>query len=244
MLLYYKMNQRPFVSVITPTYNRGKFLQALVKCYKAQTYPKERMEWILLDDGTEPVGEEFAALTKGLPNVRYIREETKQLIGAKRNRLNAESKGEIIVCMDDDDFYSPERVSHVVQKFAQNPKIELAGSTELYMFYSSCQKIIKLGPYSPRHATNGTIAYRASYAKTHTYDETVTFAEEKSFLEEYKNPMIQLDPMKVMLVMAHSENTFNKERFLNEESDVCKKTNMKLRDFIKDKDLRDFYSSA
>ena len=238
------MSQKPFVSVITPTYNRGRFLPALVACYKAQTYPKERMEWIVLDDGTEPVGEQFLALTKGLPNVRYIREEEKQLIGAKRNRLNKEAKGEIIVCMDDDDFYSPERVSHVVAKFAQNPKVELAGSSEVYMYFSSCQKIVKLGPYSSRHATNGTIAYRASYAKTRTYDETVTFAEEKSFLEEYRNPMIQLDPMKVMLVMAHSENTFNKERFLTEENEFCKKTSMKIRDFIKDKALREFYAAA
>lgn len=238
------MAQKPFVSVITPTYNRGRFLSALVECYKAQTYPKDRMEWILLDDGTEPVGEQFQKLTKGLPNMRYIREETKQLIGAKRNRLNQEAKGELIVCMDDDDFYSPERVSHVVTKFAQNPMIDLAGSSELYMYFSSCQKIIKLGPYGPRHATNGTMAYRGSYAKTHTYDETVTFAEEKSFLEDYKNFMIQLDPMKVMLVIAHSENTFNKERFLEEESKFVKKTTMKIRDFIKDKSLREFYSKA
>lgn len=238
------MSQKPFVSVITPTYNRGRFLPALVQCYMSQTYPKDRMEWILLDDGTEAVGGQFAALVKGLPNVRYIREETKQLIGAKRNRLNQEAKGEIIICMDDDDFYSPERVSHVVQKFAQNPKIDLAGSSELYMYYSSCQKIIKLGPYNSRHATNGTLAYRASYAKSHTYDESVTFAEEKSFLEDYKNPMIQLDPMKVMLVMSHSENTFNKERFLTEENEFVKKTAMKIRDFIKDKQLRDFYSNA
>ena len=236
--------QKPFVSVITPTYNRGRFLPALVACYKAQTYPKERMEWILLDDGTESVEEAFKALTKGLPNIRYLREETKQLIGAKRNRLNQEAKGDIIVCMDDDDFYSPDRVSHVVTKFTQNPKIDLAGSSEVYMFYSSCQKIIRLGPYGPNHATNGTIAYRKSYAKSHTYDESVTFAEEKSFLEEYKNPMIQLDPMKVMLVMAHSENTFNKERFLTEESPYVKKTPFKLNDFIKDKALRDFFCGA
>ncbi len=157
--------QKPFVSVITPTYNRGRFLPALVACYKAQTYPKERMEWILLDDGTESVEEPFKALTKGLPNMRYIREEKKLLIGAKRNRLNQEAKGDILVCMDDDDFYSPERVSHVVTKFTQNPKVDLAGSSEVYMFYSSCQKIIRLGPYGPNHATNGTIAYRKSYAK-------------------------------------------------------------------------------
>ena len=235
-------SNKPFVSVLTPTYNRGRFLWALVECYKAQTYPKERMEWILLDDGTEPVGEMFLALTKGLPNIRYIREETKQLIGAKRNRLNKEAKGDILVCMDDDDYYSSERVSHAVLKFSQNPKVQLAGSSELYMYYIHHQVILKLGPYGDTHATNGTLAYRSSYAKTHQYDEEVTFAEEKSFLENYVHPMIQLDPMKVMLVMSHSDNTFNKDRFLTEENPCVKKTSLKIRDFIKDKKLRDFYS--
>jgi hypothetical protein len=56
--------------------------------------------------------------------------------------------------------------------------------------------------------------------------------------------MIQLDPMKVMLVISHSENTFGKERFLTEESPFVKRTTFKIRDFIKDKELREFYSTA
>jgi glycosyltransferase involved in cell wall biosynthesis len=221
---------KPFVSVITPTYNRDRFIPSLVECYKSQTYPKDRMEWILLDDG-EPVREQFLALTKDLPNIRYLYNEDKDTIGAKRNQLNREAKGEIIVCMDDDDFYSPERVSHVVQKFSANPTINLAGSSIVYMYYSSCKKIIKMGPYGPNHATNGTMAYRKSYSDTHTYDEFVTFSEEISFLEEHIHPMIQLDPYKVMLVISHSENTFDKERFLSIESPFIKHTNLKIQDF-------------
>jgi hypothetical protein len=166
------------------------------------------------------------------------------LIGAKRNILNKEAKGEIIVAMDDDDFYSPERVAHVVFKFAQQPKIELAGSSEIYMFFTDTKTIYKLGPYNPNHATNGTMAWRKSYALTHTYDETVTHAEEKSFLESYVHPMIQLDPFKVMLVISHSQNTFDKKKLRDEPNPFVKKTVMKIRDFIKVGDLRRFYEVA
>lgn len=236
---------RPFVSVLTPTYNRKRFLPALVECYKAQTYPKDKMEWIILDDGTEKVGDLFASLTNGLPNIRYISLDEKVNIGVKRNRLNKEAKGDIIVCMDDDDFYPPERVAHAVTKLMAQPKVDLAGSSELYMYFASVQTILKLGPYHNRHATNGTMAYKARYAKTHFYDETVTHAEEKSFLEDYKHPMIQLDPMKVMLVISHSENTFGKERFLTDTNNpFVKHTTMKIQAFIKEKRLRDFYSQA
>ena len=233
----------PFVSVITPTYNRRRFIPHVIAAFKAQTYPRHRMEWIILDDGSDSVEDLFTAAAKELP-VRYIREEEKKTIGAKRNRLNAEARGEIIVAMDDDDYYPPERVTAVVHAFKKFPKIALAGSSEIYMYYTDIQTIYRLGPYNPNHATNGTMAWRKSYAETHQYDETVTHAEEKSFLEEYKHPMIQLDPKKVMLVMSHSENTFDKKKMRDQESPLIKKTPMKLKDFIKDKALREFYKDA
>ena len=238
------LSTHPFVSIVTPTYNRVKFMEGLVACYVAQDYPKERMEWIMYDDGTEPAGETFLELTKkaGLPNVRYIYEPIKVNIGAKRNRLNKEAKGDIVIAMDDDDFYSPERVSHVVHKFRSFPKIELAGSSEIFMYYKDNGQIIRLGPYGPNHATNGTMAWRKSYGKTHTYDETVTCAEEKSFLEEYKHQMIQLDPFKTMLVMSHSLNTFNKDMFRKQDDNpILRKTEMKIKDFIKDRTIRDIF---
>lgn len=236
---------KPFVSVVTPTYDRSRFIESMVACYKAQTYPKDRMEWIILDDGNEKVGDLIELYTKGLPNIRYIALEEKLNIGAKRNRLNQEAKGELIISMDDDDWYSPERVAHVVASFSRNPTYPLAGSSELYLYYSDTGEIIQLGPYGKRHATNGTMAYRASYAKTHLYDDTVVYGEEKSFLENYKNPMIQLDPKKTMLVMSHSENTFDKNQFReNKTNPYVKQTSLKLSDFVKDVSLQEFYRQA
>jgi glycosyltransferase involved in cell wall biosynthesis len=234
----------PFVSVITPTYNRRRFIPYLIECYKAQTYKKDRMEWIILDDGQDKVKDLFDEASKMIPNIRYISLEEKLTIGAKRNRLNDEARGEIIVAMDDDDYYVPERVKHIVDKFKNNPRVELAGSSEIYMYYTDIQKIYKLGPYNPNHATNGTMGWRKSYTKTHRYDETVTHAEEKSFLDEYKNPMIQLDPFKVMLVMSHSENTFDKRKMRDEPNPFIKVTSIKIKDFIKDSKLRNFFATA
>jgi len=235
---------KPFVSVLTPTYNRRKFIPSLIQCYRSQEYPKDRMEWIILDDGQETSKDLFDTLAADLPNIRYIKLEKKENIGTKRNLLNQLAKGDILVSMDDDDWYHPERVSHVVKRFQVNPSVELAGSSELYIYYTDTEKIYKLGPYGPRHATNGTLAVRSSYAKTHQYDEYVTFAEERSFLEEYVHPMIQLDPMKVMLVMSHSENTFDKDQLRKDNNQFVVLSSLKLKDFIKDRSLREFYSKA
>jgi len=51
--------------------------------------------------------------------------------------------------------------------------------------------------------------------------------------------------MKVMLVMSHTENTFDKKKMREEKNNpFVKKTVMKLQDFIKDSSLRDFFRSA
>lgn len=238
---------RPFVSVLTPTYNRRKFIPYLIECFKHQGYPQDKMEWIILDDGTDKVGDLFAA--SGLKNVRYYSEDIKLNIGAKRNKLNLLAKGDIIVCMDDDDYYPPERVSHVVTRLNANPKYQLCGSSEVYMFYSDNKKIYRVGPYitnrdgTTNHGTNGTMAYRKEYFNNHKYDEAVTHAEEKSFLNNYSEPMHQLDPWKVMLVMSHSENTFDKKK-LRDNNPMFKATELKINRFIKDKTMRDFFLEA
>ncbi len=201
------------------------------------------MEWIILDDGSDPVGDMFEGLD--IPNVRYIYSPEKQTIGAKRNRLNNEARGDIIVAMDDDDYYPPERVSSVVKAFKQKPSYQLAGASEVFMYYSDIKAVYKLGPYNANHATNGTMAWKKSYANTHAYDETVTHAEEKSFLEDYVHPMIQLNPKHVMLVMSHSDNTFDKRKMREQEnSPLVKKTTMKIRDFIRDASIRNFFATA
>jgi glycosyltransferase involved in cell wall biosynthesis len=201
------------------------------------------MEWIVYDDGQDPVGDLIDEASNRLPRTIYIRDEEKQTLGEKRNRLNREAKGDILVAFDDDDFYFPERVSAAVTALRSNPTVDLAGSSEVYMYFTDTKEILKMGPYGQTHATNGTMAWRKRYASSHSYDEAVAFAEEKSFLDSYKNSLIQLNPMKVMLVMSHSDNTFDKSILRAAENPFIKKTTLKLKDFIKDPIIFDFFSS-
>ena len=234
---------QPLVSIVTPTYNRRRFIPSLIKMVQQQTYPRDRIEWIIYDDGQEPIGDLIEAARSSLPKTVYIFNEDKMTLGEKRNKLNQEAKGDIIVAMDDDDFYFPDRISAAVDALQKNLTVDLAGSSKVFMFFTDTKEIYTIGPYFKSHATNGTMAWRKRYAMSRRYDETVAFAEEKSFLEEYKNPLVQLDPMKVMLVMSHSDNTFDKTQLRNKENPLIKKTSLRLKDFIEDKDLREFFAS-
>jgi glycosyltransferase involved in cell wall biosynthesis len=201
-----------------------------------------RVEWIILDDGNDKVCDIFEQA--GLANLRYYSEAVKLSIGTKRNKLNDLAKGTIIVCMDDDDYYPPERISHAVNELMANPKYNICGSSELYLFYSDNKTIYKLGPYSSNHATNGTFAYRCSYLENHKYDETVSHGEEPFFLNNYSEPMLQLDPFKAQLLMSHSENTFDKKKLREQNSPVFQLTKLRLEQFINNQNLYEFYNNA
>ena len=231
---------KPFVSICTPTYNRKKFIPFLIKCYLAQTYPRELMEWVVVDDGDDSVEELF----KDVPGVKYIRLEEKMKLGRKRNYMHEHAKGEIIVYMDDDDYYPPDRVTHAVDRLRSQPKALACGSSMVYIYFKDTKEIYQFGPYGPRHATAGTFAFKRQLLKETKYDDEAEMAEEKQFLKNYTIPFVQLEAKKAILVFAHDENTFDKRKLLvNPNPNYVKCTKLAVKQFIKDKDMRDFYTN-
>ena len=230
----------PFVSVCTPTFNRRPFIHAMIRCFNEQDYPQDRMEWIIIDDGTDPVEDLIASH----PRVKYFKYDTKMTLGRKRNLLHEKSRGEILVYMDDDDYYPPKRVSHAVEMLVSHPEALCAGSSEIYIYFKHIQQMKRFGPYGPNHATAGTFAFKRKLIKNNRYNDDACLAEERAFLKDYTVPFVQLDPMKVILVFSHEHNTFDKRKLLvNANPDVVRDSPKKVMDFIKDHNLRKFYMS-
>ena len=229
--------EKPFVSVCTPTFNRRPFFPYLIKTFLQQTYPQERMEWVIIDDGTDKVED----LIKDIPNVNYIKYEDKLTLGKKRNLLNEKSKGDIIVYMDDDDYYPPSRVEHAVDVLLQNPDIKVVGSSILYIYFNKLKKLYRFGPYQKNHSTAATLAFKKELLKETKFDDEAALAEEKKFLKGYSIPLIQLDSKKTILVFSHLHNTFDKNELLLNKNDLVKESKENLNKLIKDKELYEFY---
>ena len=85
-----KNKELPFVSICTPTFNRRPFIPFMIKCFQHQTYPKDKMEWIIIDDGTDKIED----LVAHVPQIKYFKYDEKALDGHK-NLKNAYAK---IVC--------------------------------------------------------------------------------------------------------------------------------------------------
>jgi len=235
-----KTKERPFVSICTPTFNRRPFYPVIIKCFENQTYPKDRMEWIIIDDGTDKIED----LVKDIPQVKYFKYDTKMNLGKKRNLMHEKAKGDIIVYMDDDDYYPPDRVSHAVETLQQNPQALCAGSSEMFIYFKHIHKMYKFGPYGPNHSTAATFAFRKELLKQTRYNDNEALAEEKAFLKGYTIPFVQLDPMKSILVFSHVHNSFDKKTMLENPNPYISLSEKTVDDFVKEPDVKEFFMNS
>jgi len=228
----------PLVSLCTPTFNRRPFIPFMIKCFEHQTYPKDRIEWIIIDDGTDPIED----LVKDIPQVKYFYYEEKMLLGKKRNLMHTKCSGDIIIYMDDDDYYPPERISHAVETLQNNPKFLIAGSSEMHIYFDSRNAVFQCGPYKQYHSTAATFAFKKELLSQTSYDNEIALSEEHKFTKGYTIPLIQLNSLKSILVFSHKHNSLNKEKLLeNPEQTKTIPSCYTVDDFIKDPILKQFY---
>lgn len=116
-----------FLTVFTPTYNRGYIIKNLFESLKRQTL--KEFEWLVIDDGsTDNTEELFQEWTKETTfPVRYIKQQN----GGKHRAINRgvkEANGELFFIVDSDDYLSYNAIEriHSHSKVINN-KTEYAG---------------------------------------------------------------------------------------------------------------------
>ena len=241
-----KRKQFPFVSICTPTFNRRPFFEQCFRCLEAQTYPHDRLEWIVYDDGTDCVKDlidEFATRTK--INVRYFQHDTQLSLAEKRNFLNSKVDGAFVCYWDDDDYYFPTRIQDAVQALQQNPDKMIAGGSQMYCYYHDTNEIWSLGPYGPNHSTAAVLVFRKELLNTCSFNDELFIAEERSFLKNCTIPLLQMPVTKTILVIAHSQNSCNKYNLITQgETQYVKKTKVKLETLVPDHEARYFITTG
>ena len=233
---------KPLVSVCTPTFNRRPFIKTMLQCFRNQDYPKSRMEWIIVDDGTDKIKDLIDEAN--IPQIQYFPINRKMALGEKRNFMHTKTKGSILVYMDDDDYYPPERVSHAVERLQGKKEALCAGSSEIYVYFKHIHKMYQGGPYGPNHATAGTFAFRRELLDQSKYEDRAALAEEKEFLKNYTIPFVQLDPLKTILVFSHIQNTFDKKKLLENPSPLFIESSKTVDMFIRkpfEQSIKDYF---
>ena len=208
------------VSIVTITqFKRYQCLEVLFETIKAQTYTNI-IEWVIVEgsksesdaESNKILMEEFVKSRILQCSIKYITRTKQAKLGELRNIGNNICKGDITVCMDDDDYYFPDRVEHAVSKLS-NSKYLIAGCSKHLMYDYDLDMFVQMSSFGLFHSINSCMAWKKEYLLSHSHDPEKEFGEEASFTNHFTEPMIQLDPYSTVIISSHKFNTFNKKLF-------------------------------
>ena len=132
----------PRISIITPAYNHGAFIEETIRSVVLQGYPN--LEYIVIDGGSSDNSIEI--LEKYAPWIHYWVSEPDRGQSHAINKGMAKATGEICCWLNSDDVLTPGALKSVGAYFAKHPDCcWLAGSGTLAFAPSGKTRILRSG---------------------------------------------------------------------------------------------------
>lgn len=206
-----KEEDLPDVSIITLTKDRRNFMPLAKYCYLLQTYPEDKMEWVIVDDGEDSIEDTLI----GIPNVTYVRCDPGMTIGQKRNLGVSKALYDTIVVCDDDDVYPENTVLHRVAMMMKEPAKECAFCTTIPCYditkYSS---FMNVPPYTlpmSQRVSEATLIFTRKFWEANKFDESVNVAEGDAFIRGREQMCRELSPQEVIVSLTHPGNVSSRK---------------------------------
>ena len=106
------LNECPLVSVVTPSYNQGRYIEETIQSVLSQDYAN--LEYLVLDGGSSDATLEILQRYEG--RLRWISESDRGQADAINKGFRL-ARGEILGWLNSDDVYLPGTIQKVVQYF-------------------------------------------------------------------------------------------------------------------------------
>lgn len=110
---------QPLVSIITPSYNQVKYLEATLNSVLRQDYPN--LEYIVVDGGSDDGS--LAIIKEYADEFSWWVSEQDQGQAAAINKGFHKATGDILAWLNSDDLYLPHVISKAVKVFEDNPQV-------------------------------------------------------------------------------------------------------------------------
>jgi hypothetical protein len=205
-----KEEDLPPVSVITLTRDRRSFIPLAKYCFLAQTYPERLLEWVIVDDGKDPIKD----LVSDLPNVTYILLDEPLSIGAKRNLAISRAKHNVLVMMDDDDVYPNNSVLARVAHMLTEPKKECLFSTILPCYeIHETKSFMNVPPITldmSKRVSEATLCFTRRFWEERGFPDQ-QIAEGDAFVHGREQMCRELSPQEVIVSLSHKKTTSSRK---------------------------------
>ena len=205
-------DQLPAISIVTPTYKRRKLFAMAIRNWQHFHYPRDKMEWVIVDDTPEQDPDSIIDLIPHDPHIHYVQVPAKEgggphTIAYKRNVGADVAKNPIIVHMDDDDYYPEDsvlcRVKLLMKYHAQG--IRCVGCTKIGV-YDLIHDTSTMTMDSPISFSEASMAYFRDFWRQQPYRNETQRGEHKDIMEGRLGQCMEVPYAFVIIAINHRGN--------------------------------------
>lgn len=174
------MGKNPLISVITPTFNREKFLERAIKSVQKQTY--KNWEMVISDDGstdgTEAMVKKFVD-----KRIKYLKcDQSGGYLGVPRNLAMDLAQGELLAFLDSDCQFRPDHLQVLWKGLENRPEISATYGDRLIVDeYDKIPSVVGIsGDFSVKRLlyqnyidTNDVLIRRKAFEAVGGWDESL-----------------------------------------------------------------------
>jgi glycosyltransferase involved in cell wall biosynthesis len=204
-----KEEELPDVSIVCVTKDRRIFMPILKYSYMIQSYPEDKLELIIVDDGDDPIEDTLI----GVPNVVYIKCE-KMSIGSKRNLGISRAMYDIIAFMDDDDVYPNNSILERIVRLLKTPAKECTFCTTIPCYdicnYSSFMNAPPISLEMSQRLSEATLTFTKSFWQERPFPD-VNMSEGDAFIRGREQRCREISPQNVIVSLVHSNNSSSRK---------------------------------
>ena len=182
--------------------NRTKWWQQAIDSWAAQTHPHRRL-LIACED---------ADALRRLPRadgVEVLQSPVFRTLGAKRNWINRQARGEFIAHWDDDDWSDPRRLSDQIERLRSTGS---AVTGYRVMEFHGAEKWLYTGTQD--YVLGTSLCYRRSWWQAHPFDPAAHVNEDGRFVAVASGAgqLAVADGLGMMIARDHEANTSPRAR--------------------------------
>jgi len=207
----------PPISIVTMLYNRRKFFDLACHNITMTDYPKDKIEWIIIEDSDNPMedaSDRVVAVAESAAPVRvvYVPLKKKLPVSEKRNMAVSKATADIVLMMDDDDHYPETSFRRRVAWLTQHPwKPRCTTATTI-----ACYDLVKgisavntppLGLPLGQRVSEATLTFYKSWWAEKGFPTDVQVGEGESFLAGREVDVLEIPPQQIIVAFSHGANT-------------------------------------
>jgi glycosyltransferase involved in cell wall biosynthesis len=222
--IYKDIKSIPKISIVTPSYNQGKYIEQTIRSVLLQNYPN--LEYIIIDGGSSD--ETVDIIKKYDPWIKYwISEKDRGQTNAINKGL-LKCEGEIFNWLNSDDYYNPECFKNLADNFQDKDTDIVSGKYRFFYENQNKEKIIDLKMRSTLEESIALVAvnqpstfFRLDVLKSlGELDESLNYLMDqdiwKKYLFKYGQDRIKIIDKVLVSFRYHKGSKTSQYKFINE----------------------------